>query len=89
MAQLSKRFVSNTRYFGIHCSSATHFFSFELPTDKELSVRTAIPIKFGKLSKMHEEIKMQYFEMAWQIRFEATLQLSQKHKMCHVFAILH
>ena len=33
---------------------------------------------------MDVEIKIQYFGIAWQIRFEAKRQLSQKHKMCHV-----
>jgi hypothetical protein len=38
MVQLSKPFMSNTRYFGVHGSSATHYFGFEVPADKKSKI---------------------------------------------------
>jgi hypothetical protein len=52
MVQLSKRFVSNTRYFGLHCSSATHFIGFEVPADKKSKVA-----KFERLNGHFDQIR--------------------------------
>ena len=43
---VGQTFCVETRYFGVHCSSATHFFGFEVPADKKSMVAWAFERPF-------------------------------------------